>query len=310
VPRAIWKGSIGFGLVNVPVAMYAAIQEQDLHFHMVHTEDLAPIGYQKICKEEEQPVPSSEIARAYELDDGTLVLLDDEDFEAAKAEGYHAITVLDFVPYDEIDSIYFERTFYLGPQDEGPAAHVYALLARAMEDAGLSAICSYVFHNREQLGCLRVRDGVLLLEKMYFADEVREADEHRPAKAKVAERELEMARQLIDRMAGSFDISRYHDSYREALLEVIEKKAKGKKVERPKAKREEAPDLMSALEASLAAATGNGKTRRSSRGNGGSRKSADGLDELTVDELRERAAKEGVRGRSKMSKEELLEALS
>ena len=168
MPRAIWRGSISFGLVNVPVRMYAAISEEDLHFHMMHAKDESPIGYQKVCKKEHRPVPDDEIVRAYELDDGSMVVLDEQDFEAAKADGYHAITVLDFVPYDEIDPIYFERTFYLGPQDDGASTHVYTLLVKAIEDAGLAGICSYIFHNREQLGCLRVRDGVLVLEKMYF----------------------------------------------------------------------------------------------------------------------------------------------
>src|SRR3954447_11470542 len=151
MPRAIWKGSISFGLVNAPVAMYAAIHEQDLHFHMIHTKDESAIGYEKVCKKEGKKVPDSQIARAFELDDGSMVVMDDSDFEAAKVEGYHAITVLDFVAYDDIDPIYFERTFYLGPTDDGAAAHVYALLAKAMEQSGLAAICSYIFHNREQL---------------------------------------------------------------------------------------------------------------------------------------------------------------
>ena len=205
MPRSIWKGSISFGLVNVPVAMYAAIAEQDLHFHMIHTTDDSPIGYQKVCKQEDKPVPDSQIGRAYELDDGSLVVLEDSDFEAARAEGYHAITVLDFVEYETIDPIYFERSFYLGPQDDGAAAHVYTLLAKAMEDSGLAAVCSYIFHNREQLGCLRVRDGVLLLEKMYFANEIRDPDTARPGKRqRVTPEELEAARRLIDKMTGKF----------------------------------------------------------------------------------------------------------
>src|SRR5690349_3041430 len=132
MPRAIWKGSISFGLVNAPVAMYAAISEQDLHFHLVHTKDMSGIGYQKVCKKEDAPVPDDEIARAFDLD-GKLVIMEDEDFEAARVEGYHAITVQDFVPMEQIDPVYFERTFYLGPADEG-AGHVYALLAKAMDE--------------------------------------------------------------------------------------------------------------------------------------------------------------------------------
>jgi DNA end-binding protein Ku len=295
MPRAIWKGSISFGLVNAPVAMYAAISEQDLHFHLVHTKDMSGIGYQKVCKKEDAPVPDDEIARAFDLD-GKLVIMEDEDFEAARVESYHAITVQDFVPLEQIDPVYFERTFYLGPADEG-AGHVYALLARAMDEAGLAAICSYIFHQREQLGCLRSRDGVLLLEKLYFADEVRSHKEHRPAGQRVDRRELQMAHDLIDRMAGDFDIGRYKDRYRQQLMGVIRKKARGQKIEVPEApEAETAPDLMEALRASLEGAGG-------ARRKGGSKKAP------TLEQLRRQAAKAGIEGRSKMSRAELERAL-
>jgi DNA end-binding protein Ku len=280
VPRAIWRGSISFGLVNVPVRMYAAISEQDLHFHMIHASDQSPIGYQKVCKKENEPVPDDEIVRAYELDDGKLVVLDDQDFEAARADGYHAITVLDFVAYDEIDPIYFERTFYLGPQDDGAATHVYTLLVKAIEDAGLAGICSYIFHNREQLGCLRVRDGVLVLEKMYFADEIRDPKTARPdTRPKLNPGELKMARQLIDAMTSTFTPGKYEDTYRASLLKVIRRKAKGKTIEPPEPEqREELPDLMAALEASLKSSGGRSrsKSRKPARSGGkaaGKRKS-------------------------------------
>jgi DNA end-binding protein Ku len=292
MPRAIWKGSISFGLVNAPVAMYAAVSERTLHFHLVHKTDMAPIGYEKTCKRHKKPVPDKEIARAFDLK-GKTVLLDDSDFEAARTEGYHAITVLDFVPLDQIDPIYFERTYFLGPADEG-AEHVYALLAKALEQSGLAAVCSYVFHQREHLGCLRSRDGVLLLEKLYFADEVRSHKEHRPGGQRIDRRELQMAQDLIDRMAGDFDISRYKDRYRQQLMGVIRKKARGQRIEVPDApKTEAAPDLMEALRASLDGTGG-------SRGKGGGSKKAP-----TLEELRRRAAKAGIEGRSKMGRAEL-----
>ena len=297
MPRAIWKGSISFGLVNAPVAMYAAISERNLHFHLVHKTDMAPIGYQKTCKRHKKPVPDREIARAFDLK-GKTVLMEDKDFEAARAEGYHAITVLDFVPLEQIDPIYYERTFFLGPADEG-AEHVYALLAKALEESELAAICSYIFHQREHLGCLRSRDGVLLLEKLYFADEVRSHKEHKPGGQRIDRRELKMARDLIDRMAGDFDIGRYKDRYRQQLMGVIRKKARGQKIEVPEAPRAEtAPDLMEALRASLEGASG---SRR--KGGSGSRKAP------TLEQLRRRAAKAGIEGRSKMSRAELERAL-
>jgi DNA end-binding protein Ku len=304
VARAIWKGTISFGLVNAPVSMYSAIDEQDLHFQLVHRKDMSPIGYQKVCKKEDKPVDADEIAKAYELDDGRLVLLEDEDFEAAETDAYHEIRILDFVPHEQIDPIYFERTYYLAPAD--PAAeHVYALLAEAMSASGLSGISSFIFRDREQLGCLRVMDGVLALEKMFFADEIRDAADHRPKKQRLSDSELEMARELIDRMAGDFDPKKYHDTYREKLLDVIKLKARGKAVKPPERREEErAPDLIEALRASLA----EGRTTRGSNGNG-SRSRSGGLEDMSVDELRERAAKRNVKGRSKMSKRDLIKAL-
>ena len=158
MPRAIWSGSISFGLVNAPVRMYSAIAENDLELHLVHVKDGSPIGYEKVCKKEGKEVPADEIVKAYEIAD-ELVYLDDGDFEAAEEEGYRTIQVLDFVQRDDIDPIVFQRSYYLGPA-EG-ADKVYLLLLRAMEESGLSAIVEYVFHQKQQLGCLRVRDGLM-----------------------------------------------------------------------------------------------------------------------------------------------------
>jgi DNA end-binding protein Ku len=232
--------------------MYAAVSEQGLKFNLLHEPDGGRIGYQKVCKIDDKVVSNDEIVKAYEVEDGEFITLADEDFEAAKPEGYRTITIQDFVPADEIDPIYFERTYFLGPQD-GPSEGVYALLAKAMSDTGLVAICTYVFHDRENLGCLRVRDGVLTLEKMFFHDEVRQNDGIAPAGAKVDKRQLEMAQELIQRYSGSFEPDKYHDTYREALLGVIESKRTGKKTEPVESPRESsAPDLLAALQASLA----------------------------------------------------------
>src|ERR687894_3174179 len=149
MPRAIWTGSISFGLVNVPVRMYSAIDEQDLHFNFVHEPDGSRIGYQKICKEEGKPVADDEIVKAFEYEKGEYVYMTDEDFDAAEAEGFKTIDIRDFVPYDEIDPIYFEKTYFLGPA-EG-AEKVYSLLLRAMEDANLAAIAKYVMRDKQHL---------------------------------------------------------------------------------------------------------------------------------------------------------------
>jgi DNA end-binding protein Ku len=249
-PRAIWSGAISFGLVNVPVRMYSAIEEKQLHFHYLHVKDDSRIGYEKVCKKEGKPVPDDEIVKAYETSKGKYVYLEEEDFEAASPDGHKTIDITDFVPYEEIDPIYFEKTTYLGPQ-EG-AEKVYTLLVRAMEDAGLAGIATYVMRGKQQLGCLRVRKGVITLERMYFADEIRPIDEIKPSKASVSKEELEMAATLIDRFSGSFKPDKYKDTYRDALLKVIRAKQKGKGVhiERP-AEVEEPPDLMEALRSSL-----------------------------------------------------------
>ena len=253
MPRAIWSGAISFGLVNVPVRMYSALDEKDIHFHYVHEKDGSRIAYEKVCKKEGKPVDDDEIVKAYEYAKGKYVYMADEDFEAAEPEGYKTIDITDFVPYDEIDPIYFEKTYYLGPQDG--AEKVYALLHKALDDAGLAGIAKYVMRDKQHLGALRVRDGVIALEKMYFADEIRPTDEIEPKKSKVDRRELEMALQLIDRFSGKFDPEKYEDTYREQLLAIIDAKRKGKEVHvEPAPKADEPADLMEALRASLDAA--------------------------------------------------------
>jgi len=231
VPRAIWSGSITFGLVNVPVRMLSAIEEKKLHFHYVHAPDSSRIGYEKICKAEGKPVPEDEIVKAFEYEKGEYVYMTDEDFEAAAAESTKTIEIRDFVPAEEIDPIYFERTYYLAPQ-EG-AEKVYALLVQALERSGLVAIAKYVMRDRQNLGALRVRDGVIALERMYFADEIRPAEDIAPDGVEVDERELEMAGQLIESFTGEFDPSRYEDTYRDALCEIIRAKRKGEEVHVP-----------------------------------------------------------------------------
>ena len=312
MPRSIWSGSIAFGLVNAPVKMYSAIDEHDLELHLVHEKDGSRIGYEKVCKKEEKPVPSDEIVKAHEVD-GELVYLTEEDFKAAEEEGYRTIEVLEFVPHEQIDPIVFQRTYYLGPGDG--AEKVYALLLRAMEDSGLSAVARYVFHDKQQLGCLRVREGVITLENMYFADEIRPVDEIAPkGRVKVDARELEMARTLIDRFTSDFDHEKYEDEYRERLLEIVKRKRRGEEVHAAAPERREEPqDLLEALRASVEEAKSGkaraGKDGRSpARGDGGRTRKSD-LDDLSLDELRERAAKLGVEGRSKMKKGELVAAI-
>jgi DNA end-binding protein Ku len=310
MPRAIWTGTISFGLVNVPVRMYSAVSQHDLRFNYVHAPDGGRIGYERYCKAEEQPVPDSEIVKAFEYEKGEWVYMSDEDFEAAQAEGVKTIDIRDFVPYEEIDPIFFEKTYYLGPQ-EG-SEKVYVLLKQAMAQSGLAAIAKYVMRDRQHLGCLRVRDGVIVLEKMYFADEIRPTDEIAAGDVTVDDRELEMAAQLIDRFAGSFEPERYHDTYRDTLCEIIRAKRKGEEVHAEAPPEPEEPtDLMAALRASVDAAQRRRSGARDGSRNGGGR---DGngngdLRTLSKDELYALAKEADIPGRSDMSKEELAEAL-
>ncbi len=253
MPRAIWSGSISFGLVNVPVRMVSAIDEQDLEFDLLHEKDGGRIGFQTVCKLEGEPVPRDELVKGYEVAKGEYVYMTEEDFAAAEVEGTRAIVVEGFVPYEDIDPVYFERTYYLAPEDG--SERVYALFLRALERSGLAGIARYVMRDREHLACLRTREGAVTLERMYFADEVRPVDGVAPGDVEVDRRELEMATELIDRFAMEWDPAKYRDTYRERLLRVIEAKRKGTKVRVEAARAAEQPtDLMEALEASLAAA--------------------------------------------------------
>jgi DNA end-binding protein Ku len=304
MPRAIWSGAISFGLVNVPVRMYSAIEEKDVHFHLLHVKDDSRIGYEKVCKAEEKPVPDDEIVKAYEFGEGEYVHVTDEDLQAAEGETYRTIELEDFVPYEEIDPVYFERTYYLVPADG--AAKVYALLLRAMDESGLCGIGNFVMRDKQHLGCLRVRDGAIALERMYFADEVRPTKELELEKGSVGKRELEMALELIDGFKGGFEPERYEDTYRQRLLAIIEAKRKGKEVHIEPRREEAAPvDLMEALRASVEAAKGRRGHARARRADG---RNGD-LGDLPKRELEKRAKDAGLTGYSKMSKQELVEAL-
>jgi DNA end-binding protein Ku len=260
-PRSLWTGSIAFGLVNVPVRLYTAVHEHRLRFHLVHEKDDGPIGYEKVCKLEDTPVPDDEIVKAFEISKGKLVHIDDADFEAAQTNGTRAIELEDFVPYDQIDPTFFAHAFLVGPQDG--AEHAYALLVKAMEDSGLAGIGKFVMRNRQYLGCLRVREGVLMLEQMHFADEVDAPKGIVPSKRpKVSGRELELATSLIESLSGDWKPSKYKDTYTDALLAAIKRKQKGEDVHPAPEPEEEPPtDLMEALRASVEAARKSRRTK-------------------------------------------------
>jgi DNA end-binding protein Ku len=311
MPRSIWSGSITFGLVNVPVRLFSAIQEHKLHFHFVHEKDNSPIGYEKICKKEDKPVPDDEIVKAFEYEKGEYVFMEDEDFEAAQVEGYKTIDITDFVPYEDIDPIFFAKTYYIGP-DKG-AEKTYSLLVKAMEDSELAGIAKFVMRDKQHLGALRIRDGVITLEQLYFADEIRPVNEIKASRARVSQQELQMAQQLMESWTTDWKPEKYKDTYRDELCAVIKAKRKGQEVHRAADTEEERPaDLMAALRQSIERSKGGGRAQRSrtTTRNGNSRvRGRQDLNSLSKGELDKRARAAGIEGRSKMTKDELLEAL-
>jgi len=259
--RAIWSGSISFGLLNVPVKLYSAVARRGISLREIRESDGARIRHRRVAEGTDEEVPYEKIAKAYEVSKDRYIPLAKSELEALAPERSRAIEVKDFVDLEEIDPIYFDSPYYLGPADG--AERAYSLLARAMEGSGKVAIARFVFRNKEHLAAIRPTDGVLTLTTMRFADEVVPPDELEdvlPAETpKVAKREVEMAEQLIESLTRGFDPDAYRDEYREQLLAMIERKAAGEEIVAAPAEEREAtkaPDLMAALEESIAAVQG------------------------------------------------------
>jgi DNA end-binding protein Ku len=261
--RAIWSGSISFGLLNVPVKLYSAVARRNIALREIRESDSARIKHRRVAEGTDDEVPYEDIVKAFEITPGRYVPLAKDEMSALAPEKTRAIEVKDFVDLDEIDPIYFDSPYYLGPAEGAEKA--YSLLGKAMEASGKVAIARFVLRNKENLAAIRAGDGVLTLTTMRFADEVvppGELEDVLPDKApKVEKKEQEMAEQLIDSLSTEFDPSAYRDEYREQLMSLIERKAEGKEIvaseaEVPKATK--APDLMAALEESIAAVKGKG----------------------------------------------------
>jgi DNA end-binding protein Ku len=254
--RSIWKGSISFGLVSIGVKLYAATEERDVSFHQVRRSDGSRIRYKRVAEVDGEEVSYGDIAKGYQLPDGETVVLTDEDFADLPLPTARVVDVLQFVPIDQIDPIYFAKSYYLEP--EKTAVKPYVLLRDALNDSDMVAVTKVAIRNREQLATLRVRDGVIVMETMLWPDEVREAAfPFLDQGVEVRPQELSMARSLIESMAGDFDPSQYTDRYREALQEVIDAKVQGRQVVEPEGAQPSAGnvvDLMAALRASVEAA--------------------------------------------------------
>jgi DNA end-binding protein Ku len=246
--RSIWSGTISFGLVSVPVRMFSATQSKELKFHFVHKDDMAPVGYDKVRKDNGEHVDPDDIVRAFEVEKGNYVPVTEEDINRLDIELTHSIDICDFVDLEEIDPIFYRSGYFLAPQDG--AEKPYALLVRALEETAKVGIAKVVIRNKQHLAALRTYKDALVLETMYYADEVREPDVPKLPNIKPAE--VEMAKTLVENLSESFKPDRYHDRYRDELLDLIKAKAKGKKLPEPEEPEEgEVIDLMAALRASV-----------------------------------------------------------
>jgi DNA end-binding protein Ku len=254
--RSIWKGAISFGLVTIPVKLYSATEAKDVSFHQVRRSDGSRIKYKRVAAVDGEEVSYGDIAKGYELSSGETVVLTDDDFKDLPLTTSRAIDVLAFVPLEEVDPIYFEKSYYLEPDKAGTKP--YVLLRDALEQSGKVAVVKVALRNRESLATLRVRGGVFVLETMLWPDEVRTPDfGFLGEDVEVRPQELAMAGSLIETLAGEFDPSQYKDSYREALQQVIEAKVEGREVVQPTQDQPSTGtvvDLMAALRASVAAA--------------------------------------------------------
>jgi DNA end-binding protein Ku len=251
--RAIWSGSISFGMVSIPVKLYSATESKDISFNLLHATCGTRLQQRRWCPTDEVDVPWNETARGYEYAKGQYVILTEEDFESLPLPSKHTIELSAFVEEKEIDPVFYERSYYLEPGER--AGKPYALLLKALEQRGLTAIATITIRKKEQLCALRAHEGSIMLETLFYPDEIRLERSVDLDKVKVSDRELEMAFTLIDIFRKPFDPGEYHDHYREALAELIEAKLEGKQVVSAPAPRESRViDLADALKRSVEAA--------------------------------------------------------
>jgi DNA end-binding protein Ku len=269
--RSMWKGSISFGLVMIPVKLYAATEQKDIAFRQVHRTDGGRIRFRRVCSVDGEEIPYEQVAKGYELPSGEMIVLTDEDMADLPLPSARSIEVLHFMPADQLDPILLSRSYYCEPEAAG--ARAYVLLRDSLERSGKVALAMVALRQRESLATLRSRDGVLVLETLLWPDEVREAafpflDDD----IEVRSQELKMAASLIDSMTVDFDPDEYHDGYREALQELVNAKAEGREVMQPEDEQGtegEPASLAEALKASLTAARGDQRKAGSARSAGG-----------------------------------------
>ncbi len=264
--RAIWKGSISFGLVNIPIALYPATRKEDLRFRLLRANDLSPVNYKRVAEKDGKEVPWDQIVKGYEYEKGKYVVLKDEDFQRVDLEATQTVDIQDFVDQEEIDPVFFYKPYYLEPQKGGDKA--YVLLREALKKTGKIGIAKVVIKTRQYLAGVKAENNVLVLELMHFAEELADPSKlHIPKKIEPGKREVDMATALVNSMSSKWDPKKYRDDYRDALMEVIEEKveAGGKELEeKPKKKAPPSTkviDLMAVLQQSLNQTQGAKKTR-------------------------------------------------
>lgn len=254
--HTVWKGSISFGLVNIPIKLHTATENRDIKLRQLHKECNSPINYSKVCPICDKEIKSEEIVKAYEYSKNKYVVLDDEELENLRKENEDkSVEIIEFVKLEEIDPIYFEKSYFLAPDSGGGKA--YSLLRKSLQESGKIGVAKITIRSKEQLAIVRVYNDTLLMETIHFPDEVRNVDEvpNIPGDEKIAKKELDTALMLIEQLTEPFDPKKYQDEYRTALLELIEKKKNGELVVTASEKEVQIPsdmtDLMTALQASL-----------------------------------------------------------
>ena len=263
--RAIWKGSISFGLVNIPIALYPATRKEELKFRLLREKDLSPVNYKRVAEKDGKEVPWDQIVKGYEYEKGKFVVLKEKDFDRVDLEATQTVDIQDFVELDQIDPKFFYKPYYLEPQKGGDKA--YVLLRDALADSGKVGIAKVVIKTRQYLAGVKAQGHALVLELMHFAKELADAEKlNVPKKLTVGKREMDMAKALLNSMSGKWDPEKYRDDYREALMEVIEEKVEsgGKEIqEKPKEKKPATKviDLVAVLQESLAKSKGGKKKK-------------------------------------------------
>lgn len=251
--KTLWKGAVSFGLVNIPVSMYVATENKDIKFKYLHKECMSPIKYQKYCSNCEKEISSEDIVRGYEYEKGNYVIINEEDFERIPLENTKTIDILDFVKLSQVDPVFFDKSYYLEPSPGGEKA--YTLIVEAMKKTKKIAIAKVMIRSKQSLAALRIKDQYLLMETIFYPDEIRSPASLNQGveRGKLHENEIKMAVNLIENLSTDFEPAKYEDEYRQALWELIEAKIAGKEIISPQqaVDRTNVVDLMEALKASI-----------------------------------------------------------